>query len=128
MTTVALVGFLAAHGLLHAGIWLPRFDTDAAVPPPFEPDRSSLLTLTAVPRRTARRVARALATLTTVAYLLAAVGVAAGAGWGVPAAFTAAVLGLVLKGLFFHPWLTIGVLLDVFVLVAAATAWPVTLG
>ena len=41
---------------------------------------------------------------------------------------TAAVLGLVLKGLFFHPWLTIGVLLDVFVLVAAATAWPVTLG
>ena len=36
----------------------------------------------------------------------------------------AAVLGLVLKGLWFHPWLTLGVALDIAVAVTVLLGWP----
>jgi hypothetical protein len=45
----------------------------------------------------------------------------------VPLAVVAAGLGLVLKTLYFHPWLSLGVLLDLGVLSAALTQWPVSL-
>ena len=62
-----------------------------------------------------------------MAYLLAAVATALGASWAVATAVAAALLGLLLKGLYFHPWLSVGVLLDLGVLSAALLEWPVAL-
>jgi hypothetical protein len=39
----------------------------------------------------------------------------------------AASLGLIQKAVFFHPWLSIGVLIDLAVLADAVTGWPVSL-
>lgn len=127
MKTFLVVGFLALHGLLHLAVWLPKPSQDPAHPPPFEPDHSSVLTAAHVPVKTTHSLAIGLAVGACVAYLLAALVVALGTGWAVAVAVAAAVLGLLLKGLYFHPWLSFGVLLDLGVLSAALWEWPVAL-
>ncbi|CAL9283094.1 hypothetical protein [Streptomyces sp. SudanB52_2052] len=47
-------------------------------------------------------------------------------GWSV-AALTAACVGLLLKVLWFHPWLSLGVVLDAGVITAVLTGWPASL-
>lgn len=42
-------------------------------------------------------------------------------------AVSGSIAGLLLKGLYFHPWLMVGVLIDAGVLGAAAAGWPPTL-
>jgi hypothetical protein len=127
VTTFLVVGFLALHGLLHLAVWLPKPAPAPAKPPPFEPDHSRVLTAVHVPVRSVHALAIGLASGAFAAYLLAAVSVALGASWAVGAAVAAALLGLVLKGLYFHPWLSVGVLLDVGVLSSALVEWPVAL-
>lgn len=127
MTEFALVAFLALHGLLHAGIWLPQPASDPDRPPPFLPDHSGVLTVAAVRQEVAHRLAVGLAIATTAMYLLAATAVTLGAEWAASVAVGAAVLGLVLKVVFFHPWLTLGLMLDLLVLSAALFEWPVAL-
>jgi hypothetical protein len=113
--------------LLHLAVWLPKPEPEPAKPPPFEPDHSAVLTAAHVPVRTTHTLAIALAVAACVAYLLAAVVVAFGPGWAVGVAIVAALLGLLLKVLYFHPWLSIGVLLDLLVLSAVLWEWPVAL-
>ncbi|MFP5345800.1 MAG: hypothetical protein ACLGIA_02040 [Actinomycetes bacterium] len=127
MTIALLAGFLLAHGLLHLAIWLPRPAPDPDRPPPFEPDHSAVLAATAVPQATAHQLSVGLAAGSAATYLLAGVGVALAATWAVPIAAAAALLGLALKALFFSPWLSVGVLLDVAVLSSALLGWPVVL-
>lgn len=127
MSTALLVGFLILHGLLHLAIWMPHPAQDPDKPPPFVPDHSALLTVVKVRTDTTARLARALALATASAYLLAGSMVGLDAPWAAPTAVTAAALGLALKALFFHPWLTVGVLLDVTVLMSAVTDWPIAL-
>ena len=69
----------------------------------------------------------AIGAVVALAFALAGIATAFGAAWTPVAAACAAVLGLVLKLLFFHPWLTIGVLLDLAVLAAAVSGWPFSL-
>jgi hypothetical protein len=126
MSTVVLVAFLAAHGLLHAAIWLPRPEPDPAHRPPFVPTHSAVLTVAAVPVPEVRSIARSLAVATMVAYLVSAAATAGSVSWTAPALTCAALLGLALKTLFFHPWLIVGVALDVLVLTAAVAGWPVS--
>jgi len=123
MATTLLAVFLVLHGLLHLGIWIPRPKPDA--PAPFVPDRSALLTAAAVPRTAAHALSVTLAAVTAAAFVAAGVAIAFDAAWSVPLAVAAALTGLALKLLFFHPWLIIGVLLDLTVLTAATTGWPV---
>ncbi len=52
MTTVLVVGFLLAHGLVHLAVWLPHPEPEPAKPPPFVPDHSALLTAVRVPAPT----------------------------------------------------------------------------
>jgi hypothetical protein len=66
----------------------------------------------------------ALASDTAILYVLAGAGLAAGAGWWSMAALVAASWGLVLKAIWFHPWLTVGALLDAAVVLAVAQSWP----
>lgn len=127
MTTVLLVGFLVAHGLLHLAIWLPHPATDPDRRPPFEPDHSTLLTATAIPKAATHALSLGLAAGAAATYVLAGVGIALGAAWAAPLAVAGALLGLVLKALFFHPWLSVGVLLDVAVLSSGLLGWPVVL-
>jgi hypothetical protein len=127
MNGMVLAGFLATHGMLHLAIWLWRMDAKAPHPPPFRPDHSALLTATRTPEAVVRQLSLALAAGAAATYLLAAISVALDLAWAVPAAVAAALLGVVLKVLYFHPWLSVGVLLDVGVLMAALLEWPVNL-
>jgi hypothetical protein len=127
MTTLVVVAFLAAHGLLHLAIWLPHPEPDPQRPPPFEPDHSALLTAAAAPVETIHRVAVGAAVTVAAAYVLAALVVGVEAPGAVAVALVAATLGLVQKALFFHPWLSLGVLLDAGVLAGALAGWPISL-
>jgi hypothetical protein len=126
MVDVLVIGFLVLHGLLHLVVWLPKPDPDAEKPPPFHPDHSTVLTAVAAPQATTHRVSIALAVAATVGYVMAGLVLAFGASWAAVALTIAAGLGLLLKGLFFHPWLSVGVLLDILVLSSALVGWPVS--
>jgi hypothetical protein len=127
MTTFLVAGFLAVHGLLHLVVWLPKPADDPEHPPPFEPDHSAVLTATGIDQATSHRVAIGLAVGATATYVLAAIAVVFSASWAIAIAVTAALLGLVIKALYFHPWLTIGLLLDLLVLGSALAEWPVAM-
>jgi hypothetical protein len=125
MTAALLVTFLVAHGALHLAVWVPKPQPEQ--PPPFVPQHSGVLAAARVAERTAKVLAVALAAAAASAFVLAGVGVALSASWAAPVAVAAATVGLLLKTLYFHPWLSIGVLLDLTVLAAATTGWPITL-
>ena len=119
--TVLLVGFLAVHGLLHLAVWLPHPEPDPAKPPPFHPDHSAVLAAAHTPPAAVHALSMALAAAAAAAYLLAAAAVVLGAGWAVPVTISAALVGLTLKGLYFHPWLLLGIALDGLALALALT-------
>ncbi|MCD7442291.1 hypothetical protein K4B79_29230 [Streptomyces lincolnensis] len=122
----ALVGvFLIAHGLLHPGVWTAP--APAGRPAPFDPGHSWALTAAHVADAPARATALALAWYTALVYAVAGAGVFAGSGWWPVAAVVGAVSGLVLKTAWFDPWLSVGVLLDVGVILAATGGWPASL-
>lgn len=119
--TELIVAFLIVHGLLHLVIWLPHPQAEPVEPPPFDPGHSAVLAVVA-PDRATHRLSVVLAVAATAAYLVAGVALATGSAAVIEMAVLAASLGLLLKVLFFHPWLTVGVLLDVGVLVVALAA------
>jgi hypothetical protein len=125
MTTALIVVFLIAHGLVHLAIWLPKPDEEK--PQPFVPSRSAVLSLADVGRSTAQTMSVALAAVTAGAFAVAGTGAALAAPWTAAVAVTASLAGLVLKVLYFHPWLSLGVLLDALVLSAALSGWPIAL-
>ena len=127
MTTFLVAGFLFVHGLLHLAVWLPKPAPAPDKPPPFEPDHSTLLTREHVEQRTIHRLAILLASTAAVLYVVTAVAAAVGTSWAVPLAVLAASVGLALKLLYFHPWLSAGIALDVLVLAAALAGWPFAL-
>ncbi|MFF1680089.1 hypothetical protein ACFVYG_29120 [Streptomyces sp. NPDC058256] len=125
MITALVTAFLIVHGLLHPGVWTAPVQPEN--PPPFDPGRSRALTAAHLSAAPARAAALALAWYTALVYVVAGVGTAAGGGWWPTAAIVAAISGLVLKAIWFDPWLSVGVLLDVGVIVAVACAWPASL-
>ena len=129
MNTFLVVGFLLVHGLLHLAIWLPRPQqpADQGKEPPFHPDHSALLTEAHVEPETTHRVAVWLAVAAAVLYGVAGVAVALDSGWAIPLAVLAATVGLGIKLVFFHPWLSVGIALDALVLSSALVEWPVAL-
>ena len=122
-----VAAFLVVHGVLHLAIWLPPAPTDPAAPAPFAPDHSAVLTARHVSAVASHRVAVRLAVGAALAYLAAGAALAWGAAVVVPLGVLAAVVGLLLKGLFFHPWLLLGIVLDLLVLTSALVSWPLRL-
>ncbi|MFF4505034.1 hypothetical protein [Streptomyces sp. NPDC001401] len=122
MTTLLVAAFLIVHGLLHPGVWTAP--QQPGKPALFVPGYSWALTAARVPQATAGAMALALAWYTAVVYAIAGVGVLAGTGWWPTAALVAASTGLLLKAVWFDPWLSVGLLLDVGVVVAVACTWP----
>lgn len=122
MITALVAAFLVLHGLLHPGVWTAPVQADQ--PPPFDPGHSWALTAAHAPAAPTRTAALALAWYTALVYVVAGAGAAAGAGWWPTAALVAAASGPALKAIWFDTWLTVGVLLDVGVIVAVAGSWP----
>jgi hypothetical protein len=119
-----LAAFLLAHGLIHASFLAPRPAPTADGPSwPFDLDRSWLLSPLGVPPAVTRLLGTAFVALTIGAFALAAV-VALGVldDLWVAAALIGAVSSLGVLGLFYRPWLTLGIVIDAVLLWAVLVA------
>ena len=125
LPSLLLAGFLLAHGLIHASFLTPRPAPTPTGDPtwPFDLDRSWILTRLGAESRQTRGLGTALVALTIATSALAAI-VALGIldGLWVLVVCLAAGASLVLLGLFYRPWLTIGLVIDV-VLLWAVLVW-----
>ena len=123
MINLLLATILMAHGLIHALFLAPRPPATAGAPQwPFDLADSWLVSRGGFEVRGFALVGAALAVVTVVGFALAAL---AAAGWIVPPGtwrplvVGSAMASAVLLGLFFHPTLLIGFLVD------AALVWIV---
>lgn len=109
------VAFLLGHAAIHASFVAPRPPATAGGPAwPFELGRSWILTPLGVQPDLTRVLGLALVALTVGGFALAALA-ALGllpAGFWPPAAATGAIASVALLLLFFHPWLVLGIAID----------------
>ena len=113
--TIVIGLFLIAHGLVHVAMYAPRAASDA----PFDPARSWLF------RRRLRPLALTLATIAAVILVVAGIGLLAHQEWWQAATVVGASASLVVLVLFFHPWLSFGVAINVAMIwVLTQTDWP----
>ena len=128
-----LAAFIAAHALIHASYLTPAPPRTAGGPEwPFELTQSWLVTALQIDPAVARLLGISLATVTVVFLLGSAL---AAAGWIVPAdmwpalTMAGAVASLLTLGLFFHPWLILGVAIDAALMWAVLAGWrPFAIG
>lgn len=123
MLSLVVAAFLLVHGLIHLAVWLPQPNTAATsgqAGPPFDPHHSWLLS-TKSPDISGRGPAVACAVLYAISALAVAMQIEASATVWVIAA---AGLGLILKIVYFNPWLLFGIALDAGILVVALSEWP----
>jgi len=122
-----VVGLLLGHGLIHASYVAPRPPLTAGGPQwPFELSHSWLLGAFGVSGEAARIVGLALVAVTIAGFALASVAALglAPAGVWTAAVAVGAIASLALLVLFFHPWLVLGVVIDVVLLwVVFAVRW-----
>ncbi len=120
-----VAGFLFAHGLIHASFLAARPPATAGGPSwPFELDRSWLLSPLGMRADTTRGLGMALTAATIAGFALAALvalGILPASLWAVGIG-VGAVSSLALLGLFYRPWLTLGVAIDLVLLWAAFIA------
>jgi hypothetical protein len=119
MDRIAVIAFLLAHGIVHVGVWaMPK--AAAEKPAPFDPAHSWALTAARVDSTSMRSASVTLASLAAVLFGAAAFALAIDAAMWAGLAAAGALLGLTLKALWFNPWLSLGVALDLGVLVAVS--------
>jgi hypothetical protein len=115
----ALIGlFLVAHGLVHLAIYV--IPPDPSKPAPFNPSRSWVLASRGVDAGVMRTSSIGIAVGTAVSYAAAGSLVLLGAAWA-GAGVVAALMGVTLKSLWFHPWLSLGIAIDLAVLATVLT-------
>jgi uncharacterized membrane protein YphA (DoxX/SURF4 family) len=118
-----LVGlFLIAHGGVHLMYLGPRPENDPSYP--FVPEDRWIARLMGLKPRGAKVVAAALAVACAAVLLVSGIALFADAGLWKPMAAVGSLISLVLLLLLFHPWLMIGVAIDV-VIVASVWSWHV---
>ncbi|MGW0758449.1 hypothetical protein ACWD1Y_18580 [Streptomyces sp. NPDC002814] len=127
MTTALVSAFLFIHGFVHLTVWVTQ-PGKAGKNEPFDPRHSWALAAAELPQaRVVSSAAVGMASVTTILYVIAGAATAAqSSGWAT-AAILAASVGLVLKALWFNPWLSLGVLLDAGVITAVLMSWPASL-
>ena len=124
MPAAVIAAFLVGHGLIHGAYLAARPPATASGPAwPFDLGRSWLLTRLGVPARWLRGVGMALVVLTVAGFAAAAL---AALGF-TPELWSAgivvgAVASLSTLIVYFHPWLTLGIVIDV------ALLWGVSIG
>jgi hypothetical protein len=119
-----LAAFLLAHGAIHASFLSPRPPVTASGPAwPFELSRSWLLTPLGVGAEQLRLLGIALTAVTVAAFAVAALAALGplAALW-VPAVVLGSTASIALLVLFFHPWLSLGIVID------AVLVWAVAFG
>jgi hypothetical protein len=116
VTRLAIAAFLLAHAAIHAGFVSPRPPATAGGPPwPFDTARSWALTGVGLDAGLGRSIAVALVAVTFVAFAVAeltALGFLPTALWAA-AVTLGAIASVAVLVLFFHPWLVVGVAIDV---------------
>lgn len=128
-----IAGLLLGHALVHAAYLAPRPPVTAGGPAwPFELGRSWAFESLGAGAELSRLVGIALIALTIGGFALAALGaIGAGPAFLWPAGIAVgAVASVGVLALFFHPWLVVGLAIDVVLLWAALVArWtPEVLG
>ena len=127
LVRLLLAGLLLAHAAIHAGFVSKRPPEKPGAPPwPFDLGRSWLLARLGAPAGTVRVLGLALVAATIGGFALAALatlGILPAGAWGATVAVgSIASLALLLVG--FHPWLVVGVAIDVLLLwVALIAVW-----
>jgi hypothetical protein len=122
---LAIAGFLLAHAAIHIGFISPRPPVTAGGPAwPFDVGHSWILGPLGLDATTSRALAIALIAIILGGFALAgiaAIGIAPAGLW--PAAVTiGGVASIAVLVLFFHPWLLLGVAIDVVLLWAVNVA------
>jgi len=122
MTRIVLALFIVAHGLIHASYVTPRPAPTPGGPAwPFELARSWFLSPLGVSESLLRPLGIGLAVLAVIAFALAGLatlGIVLPVSAWQPLVAAGAVASLALLVLFFHPWLVLGVAIDVALVVA----------
>jgi len=123
--------FLIAHGLVHAGLAAaPNPNDSKSKPGAFftSPERSWLLPQLGLNAAAVQWIGIIFVALATLGFVLAGLGV-----FGVPGlteiwrtvAVVSAVVSLLLLVLFWHPWIIVGILIDIGIIISLVWAnWP----
>jgi len=117
--------FLAAHALIHASFVAPRPPVSAGGPEwPFDLAHSWMLSPLGLDGDASRLLGIALIGFTIIGFGVAALSTVGAFGEGVFAAGIVAgsVASILLLALFFHPWLVLGIGIDVVILWAVLVA------
>ncbi len=131
MLKIALGIFIIAHGLVHAILAVAPNPSDTnAKPGAFftATDRSWLLPQLGLSASAVQWIGIILVVVSTVGFILAGLGIFGVAGLSViwrMLAIISSFVSLLLLILFWHPWLPVGVLIDIGILIALLWAkWP----
>ena len=122
MTRIMIGVFFILHGLVHSGLAAAPIPKDATSRPGSfftHPARSWLLRRLHFTPGATRTAGLSLVVLTTLGFVLAgmaALGVPPMAGTLAPLVVISSALSLLLLGLFWHPWLSLGVIIDLAIL------------
>jgi hypothetical protein len=122
-----VAGFLVGHAALHAGFVSPRPPAKPDAPRwPFDLERSWVLPRLGLRPEIGRRLGMALVAVTIGSYGLAAIatlGLLPASTWDATVV-VGSLASLALLALFFHPWLVVGVAIDLLLLwVAMVAGW-----
>jgi hypothetical protein len=114
--------FLIAHGLVHLLYVGPRPEDDPNYP--FVPEGRWSARALGLGPSAAKAVAGTLAVPCAIAFAISGIALLADAALWEPAAVVGSVISLVLMLLFFHPWLVLGIGIDV-AIIASVVSWHV---
>jgi hypothetical protein len=122
---IVLGAFLIGHALIHLG-YLSREPPQKPGAPtwPFHLDRSWALSGLGLGTAAVRAVGVVLAIVTVVGFGAAGIAALGNQGWWAGPAVVSAVASAVLLALYFDAMLVLGLIIDAFVLSAAAFGWP----
>jgi hypothetical protein len=118
-----IIGLLfIGHGLIHTSyLASPPPPKPGAPAWPFHIDRSPVLAALHRGRGQVQSIGTVLVVVVVAGFAAAGFGFLAHVGWWPPVAVAAAIASFLLLGLFYHPWLTFGLIIDI-VIVASVLA------
>ena len=119
MPGILVAGLLLGHGLIHGSYLMPEPAAKPGAPAwPFQLDRSWLLRRIGLPRESSRLLGTGLVVVVIAGFALAAIaslGVGPAWLWSIGVAL-GAVASVAVLVLYFHPWLVLGIGIDLVLL------------
>jgi len=125
MANLLVAAFLVAHAAIHFSYVTPRPPATAGGPPwPFDLAESPILSPLGMASDLVRPIGVALVAITVLAFALAALAALGVAPRDLFASsvVVGAVASIALLGLFFHPWLVLGIAIDIVLIWAVTSA------